>query len=96
MNTTGLRQTTEQTMIAAHQAGVAYWKRNKSEGATDDSLALLARSCGWHGEDNTAWLAGYKGAQRRETTRPCAHNTMVPNDSETHAWKCADCGYVYG
>jgi len=26
----------------------------------------------------------------------CTHNEMVPNDSPTHAWKCAACGYVYG
>lgn len=26
----------------------------------------------------------------------CDHNEMVPNDSATHAWKCAKCGYVYG
>lgn len=28
---------------------------------------------------------------------PCAHNAMRerPNDT-THAWECADCGYIYG
>lgn len=26
----------------------------------------------------------------------CQHNTMIANDSPTHTWKCADCGYVYG
>jgi hypothetical protein len=25
----------------------------------------------------------------------CDHNEMVPNESPTHAWKCATCGYVY-
>jgi len=27
----------------------------------------------------------------------CQHNTMIRNEeSTTHVWKCADCGYVYG
>ena len=26
----------------------------------------------------------------------CKHNEMVPNDDPRFAWKCADCGYVYG
>jgi hypothetical protein len=26
----------------------------------------------------------------------CDHNEMIANDSPTHAWKCAKCGYVYG
>jgi hypothetical protein len=28
--------------------------------------------------------------------KPCQHNHMVQNNGLTHAWKCADCGYVYG
>ncbi len=62
----GLRETNEQTMIAAHQAGMAYWKRNKPMNATWDNLASLARSCGWHGEDNVSWLAGFYGAKSRD------------------------------
>jgi hypothetical protein len=27
---------------------------------------------------------------------PCAHNAMIPHDEPGRAWKCADCGYVYG
>jgi len=26
----------------------------------------------------------------------CTHNTMVENNDPNHAWKCAECGYVYG
>ena len=26
----------------------------------------------------------------------CKHNTMVANNNPQFAWKCADCGYVYG
>lgn len=52
-------------MVAAHKAGVAYWKQNKPAEATRDSLEALARSCGWHGEDSVAWLAGFYGARRR-------------------------------
>ena len=62
----GLRETNEQTMIAAHKAGVAYWQRNKPVHATREDLESLARSCGWRGEDNAAWIAGYYGAQRRD------------------------------
>jgi hypothetical protein len=64
--TPGLRETSEATMIAAHQAGMAYWKRNKPTLATNENLESLARSCGWHGEDNVAWLAGFYGAKHRE------------------------------
>ena len=65
----GLHETTEATMIEAHKAGAAYWNRNKPHNATRDALELLARSCGWHGEDNAAWLAGFYGARQRETGR---------------------------
>ena len=27
---------------------------------------------------------------------PCTHNAMVETGDPGHAWKCADCGYVYG
>ncbi len=63
---TGLYETTEATMVAAHKAGAAYWRRNKTYLATHESLACLARSCGWHDEDATAWMAGYLGAQRQD------------------------------
>jgi hypothetical protein len=58
-------ETSEQTMVAAHQAGMAYWKRNKPSDATRESLESLARSCGWHGADCEAWVAGFYGAKRR-------------------------------
>jgi hypothetical protein len=64
--TTSLRETTEATMIAAHKAGVAYWRNTRAHDATRASLESHARSCGWHGEDNVAWLAGFYGAMRRE------------------------------
>lgn len=54
MTMNGLRATTEATMIAAHQAGMDYWNRNKPQTATRENLESLARSCGWHGEDNAA------------------------------------------
>ena len=31
-----------------------------------------------------------------KTCKNCEHNAMVPNDDPQYAWKCADCGYVYG
>ena len=35
--------------------------------------------------------------QSTETDGACRHNTMVLNDQTTDfAWKCADCGYIYG
>lgn len=64
----GLRKTSEASMVAAHQAGMAYYRRNKATQARDCDLESLARSCGWQGEDNYAWRAGYYGAQRREQT----------------------------
>lgn len=63
-----MRETTEATMAEAHKAGMAYWKRNRTVDATRDQLASLARSCGWHGEDNASWLAGYYGAQQRDNS----------------------------
>ena len=66
---TGLRETNEATMVEAHKAGRAYWRNNRPPDAvTLESLAALARSCGWHGADNEAWLAGYYGERRREVS----------------------------
>lgn len=31
-----------------------------------------------------------------KTCKNCGHNVMVPNNDPQYAWKCADCGYVYG
>lgn len=56
----------EATMIEAHKAGIAYWEHNKPTEASRESLESLARSCGWHGEDSDAWLAGFYGARRRD------------------------------
>ncbi len=65
--TTGLYETTEQSMVMAHQSGMAYWRANRTHDAKRADLESLARSRGWHGEDNIAWLAGYYGAKRRAT-----------------------------
>lgn len=61
----GLREVNEESMIAAHKAGVDYWNRNKPYNADYASLESLARSCGYYGDDNAAWLAGFYGAKRR-------------------------------
>ncbi len=61
-----LYETTEATMIEAHKAGMAYWKRNRATQASYENLASLARSLHWHGADNYAWLAGFYGAMRRD------------------------------
>ena len=62
--TNGLREINEVSMIAAHKAGMVYWQRNKPYDATRESLESLARSCGWHGADNEAWLAGFYGVKK--------------------------------
>jgi len=62
---TNLRETTEATMVAAHQAGRAYWRNNRPLDATREQLASHARSCGWRGEDEAAWLAGFYGEHKR-------------------------------
>lgn len=62
----GRHETTEATMVAAHKAGMAYWRNNKPRDAAHGDLESLARSCGWHGEDNLSWLAGFYGAKKRE------------------------------
>ena len=63
----GRSESTESTMIEAHKAGMAYWRQNRPVDATRENLASHARTCGWHGADNKAWLAGYYGAKRRDT-----------------------------
>jgi hypothetical protein len=57
----------ESVMVAAHQAGVAYWRMNRSHDATREALASHARTCGWLNDANDSWLAGYLGAKRRDT-----------------------------
>jgi hypothetical protein len=67
--TTGLRETNEQTMIEAHKAGMAFWRQAKLTSVTDvarHTLEWHARTCGWHGADNIAWIAGYYGAMARD------------------------------
>jgi hypothetical protein len=61
-------ETNETTLIEAHKAGCAYWRANRpmGKGVTVNKLASLARSCGWHGADCEAWLAGFFGEKRRE------------------------------
>jgi hypothetical protein len=61
-----LYETTEATLVAAHKNGAAYWTRNRTLAATKDRLSSLARSIGFHGQENEAWLAGYYGAKRRD------------------------------
>ncbi len=79
---TGLRETTERTMIAAHKAGMTYWQRNKPVDTTPDNLASLARSCGWHGEANRAWIAGYYGARQRETGQTLSQRERFGTSTE--------------
>jgi hypothetical protein len=59
--TDNLCEVTERTLLAAHKAGVAYWLRNQPGPNAD--VSSVARSCGWHGELEAAWLAGYYGAR---------------------------------
>lgn len=62
-------ETTEATLVAAHKAGQAYWYHHRMLPGVDKipvaNLAGVARSCGWHGRDCEAWLAGFAGARRR-------------------------------
>ena len=60
-----MTEVTEATMIAAHKAGIAYWRNNRPHDATSVALLSLARSCGWHGENEAAWLAGYYAERLR-------------------------------
>lgn len=63
----GIREITEETMTAAHKAGMAYWYRNRpSDDVTIAGLISLAQSCGWHSEEAISWAAGYFGAKRRD------------------------------
>lgn len=71
----------EDTMINAHKAGIAYWERNKPYDATRKGLMILARSCGWRGENAVAWLAGFYGAKDREPRI----RTMVERTAEQRA-----------
>jgi hypothetical protein len=63
----GLTDVTEDSMIAAHKAGIAYWNRNKPGGASNESIESLARSLGYHDGDMLAFCAGLYGAERRAT-----------------------------
>ena len=64
-----MEQATEQSMIEAHKAGRAYWRMNRPHwSVTRDMLRFHARTCGWQGEDNDAWLAGYYGEMARNTS----------------------------
>lgn len=71
----GIRETSEATMIAAHKAGVAFWNQNQPYEATPDNLASLAQSCGWRDADAVAWLAGFYGAQQRDALRNALRRT---------------------
>ena len=62
-----LTEITEDSMIAAHTAGQAYWNRNKPRAASNESIESLARSLGYHDGNALAFCAGLYGAQRRET-----------------------------
>ena len=46
----GLTETTEASMVAAHQAGMAYWNRNKPYDATPENVKMLARTLGYRDE----------------------------------------------
>lgn len=54
---------TENALIDAHNAGVAYWVRNKPYDATSESLTSYARTLGWHGDCETWWLIGFYSAK---------------------------------
>jgi hypothetical protein len=62
-----LYETTEATLVAAHKAGCAYWRRNRTM-ATDDmrKLESLARTLGYHGEEQLCFMSGLLGTKRRE------------------------------
>jgi hypothetical protein len=63
---TGLHESTMESRVRAHKAGATYWALNKPYDSNSESLAQVARSCGWHGDDMEAWLAGYWQAMSRE------------------------------
>lgn len=56
----------EAKLVAAHKAGMAYWRNNRPDEASREQLAFHARTCGWRGELNDAWLAGFYGAKSRQ------------------------------
>lgn len=59
-----LSETNEERLVAAHQAGIAYWRHNRVR--LDKAQCLtVARSCGWHNELAESWAAGFFGAERR-------------------------------
>lgn len=65
-------ETAEATLVAAHKAGQAYWHFHRMLPGMREipvaNLAGVARSCGWHGRDCEAWLAGFHGARNRDKT----------------------------
>lgn len=66
------RITNEAKMIEAHSAGRAYWRMNRPHEATAENLASMARTLGWTGELETAWLAGFFGEKQRYIKTYCA------------------------
>jgi len=61
----GLRETNEQSMLQAHKAGRTYYRSNRPETVDLTTLRTLANSCGWHADDEDAWVAGYMGERKR-------------------------------
>jgi hypothetical protein len=59
-----LCEITEDTLVTAHKAGVAYEKRNRPQVPIRE-LKIVAHSTGWYGELCDAWLAGAAGERRR-------------------------------
>jgi len=54
------------SMLAAHKAGIAFWRMNRPVDATREALTFHARTCGWKtAAEIEAWLAGYYGEKRR-------------------------------
>lgn len=49
----------------------------------------------WIGDNGIITLYVHSNSHYDLRIKPCEHNAMVPTRSPTHAWKCADCGYVY-
>lgn len=64
-----LYETTEQTLITAHQSGIIYWKRNLPIDATVEKLRFLARTLGFRGEHEDSFVAGVLGERRRAFRR---------------------------
>lgn len=61
-----LSEDTEANMVHAHQSGMAYWKRNKPLLATRSDITSLAHTLGYYRDQETAFVAGFFGAKRRE------------------------------